>query len=463
MVQLALAVASVLVLPSLSSIGAYAVPLPAAIVVPEQVVVHSPENAMSAEFEARFNRPMAFYRERELANQENSGWSSRLHRRKRAALVAEQSLSTESGAINPAAVQLKPTFIQRRSRPVNPVAAHIRPSKPRFASGKGRRQNDVYGGMYTSSVLHGANTGIKARQASAGPAAGVPGKVSVVAASNSSQPNVDLTIAVDPIASLVFSLDSNSTTGVIKATASADNHTTLYLTPTSSNVTTLPDPSTLLVNLKMAVFDPDRAALIQYCATYDPSPSNGSSITAEPCQTVTAAHSSQVFIYSPASGVVHPLWSQDMAVVGGLGGSNMSSLFSNSSGDSDTNVKITNTTSTVITQADSHYMTNALFSASNATTPLAPDSQSLFELVFVPDSAEFLVAAPANVTEGLNPHMAMVGSYSQSAPPTFTGAAPTMPLAVNASSVHLAAALLPMIPLPDSTDGTPAPTPTGRR
>ncbi|KZO95880.1 hypothetical protein CALVIDRAFT_154993 [Calocera viscosa TUFC12733] len=227
----------------------------------------------------------------------------------------------------------------------------------------------------------------------------------------------------------------------------------------------------------MPVFDPERASLVQYCATYNPAPSNASSITAQPCQTVAAANSSQVFLYSPSSGVVHPLWTQDAAVSSTGTASNTSSLFSNSSIASDASVKISNVTSTVITcHPDSHYVTNALLSDpsdANTTAAAAPNGQDLFELVFIPEAAEFLVApsAPtANITEALAQHIDVVDSHSQSAPPTFTPASSlpvsTMPSPVNTTAVHLAEALLPMIPFPDSADdasSTPAPTPTGRR
>ncbi|KAG8933919.1 hypothetical protein FRC02_010950 [Tulasnella sp. 418] len=116
--------------------------------------------------------------------------------------------------------------------------------------------------------------------------------------------------AARKIASLMLSNDpSDKTSFVLNASNSSATH--VFLVPVkSSNDTTTAESSeeTIPVTLHVPVFSPDEASMVQYCATYDPNPPSPSPLTAQPCTSEVTTHSSQIFSYNPANGVIIPMW-----------------------------------------------------------------------------------------------------------------------------------------------------------
>ncbi|KAK8844017.1 hypothetical protein IAR55_006810 [Kwoniella newhampshirensis] len=129
------------------------------------------------------------------------------------------------------------------------------------------------------------------------------------------------------IASLVLSTsngtDANST---FVLNASNNIRTQVYLVPvnpssstagaptmsaaSSSNSSTMASPSStpLQVNLKLPIFVASSASVEPYCATFDPSPESPAPLTVMPCTNDTSTHESQVFLYNPDTGMIHPDW-----------------------------------------------------------------------------------------------------------------------------------------------------------
>ncbi|WWD21328.1 hypothetical protein CI109_105812 [Kwoniella shandongensis] len=126
------------------------------------------------------------------------------------------------------------------------------------------------------------------------------------------------------IASLVLSTsngtDANST---FVLNASNNIRTQVYLVPlnpsnsttssstmsaasSSANATIASTP--LQVNLKLPIFVASSASVEPYCATFDPSPESPAPLTVMPCTNDTSTHESQVFLYNPDTGVIHPDW-----------------------------------------------------------------------------------------------------------------------------------------------------------
>lgn len=68
------------------------------------------------------------------------------------------------------------------------------------------------------------------------------------------------------------------------------------------------------VALKIPVFDPQNANMTAYCATFDPQPQSPSPLTVESCAAgaITTGRRSQVFDYDPSTGVIRPLWYEDV-------------------------------------------------------------------------------------------------------------------------------------------------------
>ncbi|OJT07168.1 hypothetical protein TRAPUB_1983 [Trametes pubescens] len=145
---------------------------------------------------------------------------------------------------------------------------------------------------------------------------GVPGSIeimSTVAGSDADQ----------RIASLVLAAQGNGTTGdnsTFVLNASDTNSTQLYLIPTpdsnadalSADPASSPPATFIKVALQMGMFDPPTAQLRSYCATFDPHPEVPAPMTMEPCTDGSSAdeHKSQVFAYTPSTGVIQPMWFQ---------------------------------------------------------------------------------------------------------------------------------------------------------
>lgn len=68
------------------------------------------------------------------------------------------------------------------------------------------------------------------------------------------------------------------------------------------------------VALKIPVFNPQNASMTAYCATFNPQPLSPSPLTVESCAAgaITTELRSQVFDYDTLTGVIRPLWYEDV-------------------------------------------------------------------------------------------------------------------------------------------------------
>jgi len=145
--------------------------------------------------------------------------------------------------------------------------------------------------------------------------AGVPGTISVMGSGfNSTIADRIAYLFLDTTNSTSNSTGASNPTSAFVLNASDTNSTQIYLVAAPNNSTT--GNSTMKpVSLEMAFFDPMRASLVSYCATFDPDPSSAEALAVEPCfnssGSTTAPHKSQTFWYDSESGVLQPMWSGD--------------------------------------------------------------------------------------------------------------------------------------------------------
>ena len=115
------------------------------------------------------------------------------------------------------------------------------------------------------------------------------------------------------IASLVLSAGNSSVANSsFVLNASNGTRTQIYLVPTNSSSFSAAeedDASLIEVSLKVPVFSPLLAAMVPYCATFDPNPPAPCPLSVQACDSPASEHSSQRFVYAPATGVIRPLWS----------------------------------------------------------------------------------------------------------------------------------------------------------
>ncbi|EJD07478.1 uncharacterized protein FOMMEDRAFT_16143 [Fomitiporia mediterranea MF3/22] len=88
------------------------------------------------------------------------------------------------------------------------------------------------------------------------------------------------------------------------------------------------------VTLQVPVFEPTKAAMSQYCATYDPNPPVPAPLTMEECGKETERRS-QTFAYNPRSGTIRPMWFSDANPAS----ANATQPIANSTSDSTVGVK----------------------------------------------------------------------------------------------------------------------------
>ncbi|TDL23722.1 hypothetical protein BD410DRAFT_146985 [Rickenella mellea] len=139
---------------------------------------------------------------------------------------------------------------------------------------------------------------------------GVPGTASEPTPSNTT------TSAPSTPTANSFILDaSNSTqTQVYLVASSPSNSTNSTDSNTTSNSTAGP-AADIKVTLQVPVFEPSKASMEPYCATFDPNPPAPAPLSMERCFGDDAPvaddgsmKKSQTFAYNPSSGVIRPVW-----------------------------------------------------------------------------------------------------------------------------------------------------------
>ena len=139
---------------------------------------------------------------------------------------------------------------------------------------------------------------------------------------------IDVTSAVfnsttaQRIASLVLST-TNGTESDSSFVLNASNNirTQVYLVPANSTVAAASaSPSAagskapIKVNLKLPIFVAQSASVEPYCATFDPEPKTPGPLYVTKClDGEQDPDSSQVFLYDPATGIIHPEWNPSPA------------------------------------------------------------------------------------------------------------------------------------------------------
>ena len=132
---------------------------------------------------------------------------------------------------------------------------------------------------------------------------------------------IDVTSAVfnsttaQRIASLVLST-TNGTESDSSFVLNASNNirTQVYLVPTNSTASEASAPAgnssgPIKVNLKLPIFVAQSASVEAYCATFDRAPTTPGPLFVTKCQGGEQdADSSQVFLYDPDTGIIHPDW-----------------------------------------------------------------------------------------------------------------------------------------------------------
>lgn len=257
---------------------------------------------------------------------------------------------------------------------------------------------------------------------------GAPGRVDIT--SN----NVDTPAGIR-VASLCLSDD-------FVLNACDTNSTTIYLAPApdvaSAAATDTPVNHVLL---QLPVYEPTEAAVVPFCATFDPNPTAPEPLTAERCFNGTTAiqdHKSQTFEYDDTTGVIRPMWLGDQAGTV-AGGANNTTVAQTAPEDPPTPAEAGVASVTDIGSAAPIVRRQAASGAQNVT------------LVFVPDAP---VAAKAVGYPSLSSSLA--STMSASSAPTSTPAAPSAVMTATASmgaqaqasgsAVASASASMPPIP-----------------
>ncbi|RXK37456.1 hypothetical protein M231_05279 [Tremella mesenterica] len=152
---------------------------------------------------------------------------------------------------------------------------------------------------------------------------GAPGYIDVTSPTSSSPTGAKIASLVLSTSNGTSSSNDTSTAEGFVLNASNSIRTQVYLVPlsdsNSNSTSNSTDPTTsslqstdnngpIQVNLKVPIFVAETAEVESYCATFDPLPKSAKPLTVQPCVTEGDSHTSQVFLYDPSTGVIHPDW-----------------------------------------------------------------------------------------------------------------------------------------------------------
>lgn len=166
------------------------------------------------------------------------------------------------------------------------------------------------------------------------------------------------------------------------------------------------------VSLQVPVFDPTKAVMTPFCATFDPNPPTPAPLTMEACfsnmeangqgvsATDSAAQKSQTFAYNPASGVIRPMWLSSSSSSNSTGSNSTSGSGSNSTGtvgDAQMNFAVHDSIKDGSVSAPG-LASNATQTV-NGTLPSPPAGPQNVTMVFTPaEPAIQAVSNPSDVT-----------------------------------------------------------------